>query len=88
MQNLIPEFDGRMDVDDFLDWLNMVEHVFEYYCLPKQKNKKKSEVGGYKDVQQCFDLVEKHENVKDRVKRRLKLWEKWRAEKEVPSYKL
>ena len=27
----IPEFDGRMDPDEFLTWLNMVEHVFEYY---------------------------------------------------------
>ena len=27
----IPEFDGRMDPDEFLDWLNMVEHVFENY---------------------------------------------------------
>ena len=27
----IPEFEGRMDPDEFLDWLNMVEHVFEYY---------------------------------------------------------
>ena len=27
----IPEFDERMDVDEFLEWLNMVEHVFEYY---------------------------------------------------------
>ena len=27
----IPKFDGRMDPDEFLDWLNMVEHVLEYY---------------------------------------------------------
>ena len=33
----IPEFDGRMDVDEFLDWLNMVEHVFEYYDLTRMK---------------------------------------------------
>ena len=27
----IPEFYGIMDADEFLDWLNMVEHVFKYY---------------------------------------------------------
>ena len=27
----IPQFDGRIYADEFLDWLNMVEHVFEYY---------------------------------------------------------
>ena len=27
----IPKFDGRMDVDEFLDRLNIVEYVFEYY---------------------------------------------------------
>ena len=29
----IPKFEGRMHVDDFLDWLNTVERVFEY-CDP------------------------------------------------------
>ena len=28
----ILEFDGRIDSGDFLDWLNMVEHVFGYYA--------------------------------------------------------
>ena len=27
----IPKFDVRMGVDEFLDWLNMVEHLFDYY---------------------------------------------------------
>ena len=27
----ISAFDGRMDADEFLDWLNKAEHVFEYY---------------------------------------------------------
>ena len=25
------EFDGRIDADEFLYWLNMVDRVFEYY---------------------------------------------------------
>ena len=36
----IPEFDGRMDPDEFLDWLNMVEHVFEYYDSPEREKVK------------------------------------------------
>ena len=40
----IPEFDGRIDTDEFLDWLNMVYHVFEYYDPPEHK---KGEVGSY-----------------------------------------
>ena len=30
----ILEFDRRIDADEFLDWLNMVEYVFEYYDPP------------------------------------------------------
>ena len=29
----IPKFEGRMHVDDFLDWLKTIESVFEY-CDP------------------------------------------------------
>ena len=36
----IPEFEGRMHVDDFLDWLNTVERVFEY-CDPHERQKVK-----------------------------------------------
>ena len=36
----IPEFDRRMDPDEFLDWLNMVEHVFEYNVPPKHEKVK------------------------------------------------
>ena len=33
----IPQFDGRMEANDFLDWLNMVEHIFKYYDPPGTK---------------------------------------------------
>ena len=36
----IPEFEGRMYVDDFLDCLNMVERVFEYCDPPEYKRVK------------------------------------------------
>ena len=51
-----PEFEGRMHADDFLDWLNTVECVFEYYDPPERQN---GEVGGYQDAQECFFLVGK-----------------------------
>ena len=36
----ILEFDRRMDDGEFLDWLNMVEHVFRYYDPPEHKKVK------------------------------------------------
>ena len=36
----IPEFEGKLDPDEFLDWLHTVEHVFEYKDIPKDKKVK------------------------------------------------
>ena len=36
----IAQFDGRIDVDEFLDWLNMAEHIFEYYDSLERENVK------------------------------------------------
>ena len=36
----IPEFEGRMHAYDFLDWLNTVERVFEYYDPPERQKVK------------------------------------------------
>ena len=36
----IPKFEGRMHDDDFLDWLNTVERVFEYYDPPERQKVK------------------------------------------------
>ena len=36
----IQEFEGRMNVDDFLDWLNKVERVFKY-CDPLEHKRVK-----------------------------------------------
>ena len=33
----IPEFEGKLDLEEFLDWLYTVEHVFEYKDDPKDK---------------------------------------------------
>ena len=36
----ISKFEGRMPADDFFDWLNTVERVFEYCDTPKQQKVK------------------------------------------------
>ena len=36
----IPEFEGQLDTDHFLDWLQTVERVFEYKDIPDNKKVK------------------------------------------------
>ena len=36
----IPEFEGKLDPEDFLDWLHTIERVFEYKDIPKDKKVK------------------------------------------------
>ena len=36
----IPEFEGKLDPEDFLDWLHTVERVFEYKDIPEDKKVK------------------------------------------------
>ena len=36
----IPEFEGKINVDEFIDWLNMVEKMFEFHEPPEQKKVK------------------------------------------------
>ena len=36
----IPNFEGRIQPDDFLDWLNTFERVFKYWDPPKHKKMK------------------------------------------------
>ena len=33
----IPEFEGRLEPDEFLEWLQTVERVFEYKDVPEDK---------------------------------------------------
>jgi len=33
----IPEFEGQLDPDSFLDWLRTVERVFDYKDVPDEK---------------------------------------------------
>ncbi|KAH9667915.1 Endonuclease [Citrus sinensis] len=36
----IPEFEGRMQLDEFVDWLNTVERIFEYRDVPEDRKVK------------------------------------------------
>ena len=36
----IPEFEGQLDPDSFLDWLRTVERVFDYKDVPEEKKVK------------------------------------------------
>ena len=36
----IPEFEGQLNLDDFVEWMNVVERVFEYKDIPDYKKVK------------------------------------------------
>jgi len=36
----IPEFEGKLDLEDLLDWLHTVKRVFEYKDIPEDKKVK------------------------------------------------
>ena len=36
----IPEFEGKLDPEDLLDWLHTVERIFEYKDIPEDKKVK------------------------------------------------
>jgi len=36
----IPEFEGKLDLDEFLEWLHTVERVFDYKDIPDEKKVK------------------------------------------------
>jgi len=36
----VPEFEGKLDLEEFLDWLHTVERVFEYKDVPEDKKVK------------------------------------------------
>jgi len=36
----IPEFEGELNLDEFLDWLRTVEHIFDYKDIPEDQKVK------------------------------------------------
>ena len=69
----ISAFDRRMDANEFLDWLNMMEHVFEYYDHPHPRPHKNVKLVAIKMYKNAFTWCKNLKNVNEMVKRRLKL---------------
>ena len=36
----VPEFEGKLDLEEFIDWLHTVERVFEYKDIPGDRKVK------------------------------------------------
>ena len=74
----LPEFDGRMDLNEFLDWLNMVEHVFEYYDLPEREKMKLVAIKMCKNASIWWKNL-KRQRERD-GKKKIGTWEKMKKE--------
>ncbi|KAL6220812.1 hypothetical protein ACLB2K_008566 [Fragaria x ananassa] len=74
----IPEFEGRMRPDDFVDWLNTVERVFKYKEIPDEKRVK---IVAIKLIKHAFAWWEQLRVHRERLgKPKIKTWEKMRKE--------
>ncbi|KAG5539880.1 hypothetical protein RHGRI_020186 [Rhododendron griersonianum] len=74
----IPEFEGRMHPDEFLDWLNTVERIFEYKDIPEDRKVKLVAIKLKKHASLWWEHLKKQ---RDRDgKRRVKTWEKMKKE--------
>ena len=74
----ILEFDGRMNTDEFLDWLNMVEHVFEYYDPHEHEKLKLVAIKMCKNVSNWWKNI-KRQRERD-GKKKIETWEKMKQE--------
>ena len=74
----ISEFDGRMDPDEFFDWLNMVEYLFENYD-PLERGKVKMMA-----IKMCKNASIWWKNMKRQRerdgKKKIETWEKMKKE--------
>ena len=74
----IPEFEGRMHADDFLDWLNIVERVFEYYDPPERKKVKLVAIKMRKNASFWWENLKRQRQRDD--KKKIETWEKMKKE--------
>ena len=74
----IPEFEGRMHADDFLDWLNTVERVFEYYDPPKRQKVKLVAIKMRKNASFWWENLKRQRQRDD--KKKIETWEKMKKE--------
>ena len=74
----IPEFEGRMHADDFLDWLNTVERVFEYYDPPERQKVKLVAIKMRKNASFWWENLKRQRQRDD--KKKIETWEKMKKE--------
>ena len=53
----IPEFEGKLDPDKFLEWLHIVEWIFEYKEVPEDK---KTEASCPHIEETCTSMMEEY----------------------------
>ena len=74
----IPEFEGRMHADDFLDWLNTVERVFEYYDPLERQKVKLVAIKMRKNASFWWENLKRQRQRDD--KKKIETWEKMKKE--------
>lgn len=74
----IPDFEGRLQPDDFIDWLQTVERVFEYKEIPEEKKVKIIAVKLRKHASIWWENLKKRRDREGKSK--IKTWEKMRKE--------
>ena len=77
-----------MHADDFLDWLNTVERVFEYYDPPERQKVKLMAIKMRKNASFWWENLKRQRQRDD--KKKIETWEKMKKEqkKEVSSLPL
>jgi hypothetical protein len=70
----IPEFEGRMQPDEFIDWLNTIERIFEYKDVPEHHKVKLVAIKLRKHASLWWEHVKKQRE-RER-KSRIVTWEK------------
>jgi len=73
----IPELEGKLDLQEFLDWMHIVECVFEYKDVPKD-NKVKLVALRFKIYTSLWWTNLCAKRVRDR-KAKIRKWEKMKA---------
>jgi hypothetical protein len=74
----IPDFEGKLQPDEFVDWLQTVERVFEYKEVPEEKKVKIITVKLKKHASIWWENLKKNRECEG--KRKIKTWEKMRRE--------
>ncbi|GKU89838.1 hypothetical protein SLEP1_g3923 [Rubroshorea leprosula] len=74
----IPDFEGRLQLDEFIDWLHTMERVFELKDIPDDKHVKLVAIKLKKHASIWWENLKRSQQRKGRSK--IKTWEKMRRE--------